>query len=471
MNHFARLPDELVQRIFSELEACEAFEKSQLRSVDRRFRRLVPDVHFKELKLQPDVECFGSDFEDLEVVDALEDYKALLDRSAYSVWKSTAQVVNAVLGVFGAITQLLGELSKASPALQCISFAGVRVSLSRSWPSVAEQRALGIVAPRTLQDVARSVLAALPSSSISSLHALPHLRELALGDDRHAGFCLCANETAKLAEIWPLSKKIRCAVRDGSALRELSVLPLEDMRVAVRSTDGLEEALESLQHKADSVRELRLPLEKLHNLELDLDAGAAGPIASGSSGPAAGRDPPPADSEEQRARFAALEAERDALREALCRAAAVVGRSVIDASGARAAKDAAERSAARIRKELEASRAEAARLRARVAELEAASAEQEADLAALAAAASDAAAKAAKKRKRDEPASASSGSAAQPAAGAAGAAASAAGGPRAAGGQENADAGGGRAPAPASAGGGKAGRPRSAPKPLATRNE
>eukprot|EP00741_Cyanophora_paradoxa_P000690 tig00000430_g664.t1 len=317
--------------------------------------------------------------------------------------------------------------------------------------------------------------------------------------------------SSKLAEIWPLLKKIRCAVLDGSALRELSVLPLEDLRVVVRSmnADGLEEALASL--KADTADDASGDLlvglgalEKLHTLDLHLDlskasdGGAAalnalaaglaaarwrglsadvrkpgsfcgwhsvsfcerfksGPLAiaagpSGSSGPAAG--PPPA--EEQLARLAGLQLQSKPealLREALCRAATVVGRSVIDASGARAAKEAAERSAARIRKELEASRAEAARLRARVAELEAASAEQEADLAALAAAASAALGPLTRGR-------------------AAGAAASAAGGPRAAGGQENAEAGGGRAPAPASApAGGKAGRPRSAPKPLATRNE
>eukprot|EP00741_Cyanophora_paradoxa_P016172 tig00000042_g15612.t1 len=50
-NPFDRLPDELVQRIFSELEATEAYEKSQLWSIDRRFRRLVQGVNWKELRV------------------------------------------------------------------------------------------------------------------------------------------------------------------------------------------------------------------------------------------------------------------------------------------------------------------------------------------------------------------------------------------------------------------------------------
>eukprot|EP00741_Cyanophora_paradoxa_P002548 tig00000605_g2472.t1 len=50
-NSFDRLPDELVQRIFSELEATEAYERIRLWAVDRRFGRLVRGVHWKELRI------------------------------------------------------------------------------------------------------------------------------------------------------------------------------------------------------------------------------------------------------------------------------------------------------------------------------------------------------------------------------------------------------------------------------------
>eukprot|EP00741_Cyanophora_paradoxa_P019323 tig00000215_g18652.t1 len=73
-----------------------------------------------------------------------------------------------------------------------------------------------------------------------------------------------AQHTSKLVETWPNLAKISCSVQNGEALKELSRLPLEELRVNVESlVEGpselaLEEALEAL--SADCVRLLELPL-------------------------------------------------------------------------------------------------------------------------------------------------------------------------------------------------------------------
>eukprot|EP00741_Cyanophora_paradoxa_P016127 tig00000042_g15568.t1 len=49
LNPFARLPDALVQKIFSGLDALEAYERSKLWAVDRRFRKLLSGVSWKRI--------------------------------------------------------------------------------------------------------------------------------------------------------------------------------------------------------------------------------------------------------------------------------------------------------------------------------------------------------------------------------------------------------------------------------------
>eukprot|EP00741_Cyanophora_paradoxa_P019321 tig00000215_g18650.t1 len=224
VNHFARLPDELVRRILSELEATEAYETCQLWSLDRR--------------------------------NSMEHYMACIDAAC-------------------AITELLAALSVASFPLEDVLFVSMLWWL---WPSEAKQRQLGIARPQSLAHVAGAFLSALQPAPLRSLEVedgalftalldaaalapgcLPHLRELIAS----RSFVSTAKQTSELVEIWPNLKSVSWSVRYGAALKELSRLPLEELRVSVEILDEeehaeLEEALEAL--SADSVRSLRLPL-------------------------------------------------------------------------------------------------------------------------------------------------------------------------------------------------------------------
>eukprot|EP00741_Cyanophora_paradoxa_P013309 tig00020684_g12852.t1 len=51
-NPFDQLPDELFSRILSRLELVDAYERSKLWSLDRRWRRLLTSVEFDELRLE-----------------------------------------------------------------------------------------------------------------------------------------------------------------------------------------------------------------------------------------------------------------------------------------------------------------------------------------------------------------------------------------------------------------------------------
>eukprot|EP00741_Cyanophora_paradoxa_P022065 tig00021434_g21300.t1 len=300
VNHFARLPDELVLRIFSELDAGEAYEKNQLRSVDRRFRQLASSVHFKDLRLQLPLDLdyllLSSDSD--EALECFEEHRAQLDRFTARVrskelagcrrlvvgfawsfkWDIAADLVSSATGVFVAITGLLEALSTAQQPLEQLGFA--EAGSWRQWPSLEDQRALGIAAPHSLETAASAFLAALPPASLSSLHfgsevddslfrtfldaaatvpgCLPRLRELNVSN---SGDGLYVDQALMLAEVWPRVEKISCSVRDGATLRALSGLPLTDVRVTVLSTDGLEGALEAL--RPESVRGVSLPDNEL----------------------------------------------------------------------------------------------------------------------------------------------------------------------------------------------------------------
>eukprot|EP00741_Cyanophora_paradoxa_P019325 tig00000215_g18654.t1 len=141
------------------------------------------------------------------------------------------------------------------------------------WPLEAKQRELGIAAPRSLEDVARSFLAALCPAPLRSLQlddwrfsstlvavATPrcfeNLRELRL---ENGALILKAEHTSKLVQMAPGLKTLSCSVHDGAALQHLLKLPLENLQVLrVTSNDGLEGVLEAPAFNANYLRVLFL---------------------------------------------------------------------------------------------------------------------------------------------------------------------------------------------------------------------
>eukprot|EP00741_Cyanophora_paradoxa_P019315 tig00000215_g18644.t1 len=278
VNHFARLPDELVQRIFSELEATEAYETCQLWSMDRRFRQIMRGVHWKELRLQ------------LLEADTFLDYT---QRHTKQLARATTRVKSGSLAgcrrlVVGAASAFLDSTREDSQeevegkiesvnamtdALAALSAAPVPledVCLSGDWRgwTVPREEDVTVELP-PLDDVARSFLAALRPAPLRSLQlddrglfsafvasaapgCFPLLRELRV----ERAFPISAQIVSRLAEVWPSATKISCCVSNGVALRQLSRLPLEELRVAVDANEGLEGALGAID--ADCVRSLRL---------------------------------------------------------------------------------------------------------------------------------------------------------------------------------------------------------------------
>eukprot|EP00741_Cyanophora_paradoxa_P019310 tig00000215_g18639.t1 len=251
VNHFARLPDELVQRIFSELEATEAYETCQLWSMDRRFRQIMRGVHWKELRLQ------------LLEADTFLDYT---QRHTKQLARATTRVKRGGGGKIesvNAMTDALAALSAAPVPLEDVCLSGDW----RGWTVPREEDVTVELPP--LDDVARSFLAALRPAPLRSLQlddrglfsafvasaapgCFPLLRELRV----ERAFPISAQIVSRLAEVWPSATKISCCVSNGVALRQLSRLPLEELRVAVDANEGLEGALGAID--ADCVRSLRL---------------------------------------------------------------------------------------------------------------------------------------------------------------------------------------------------------------------
>eukprot|EP00741_Cyanophora_paradoxa_P006799 tig00001041_g6575.t1 len=284
INHFERLPDELVQRIFIELEALEAYEKCRLWAVDRRFRRLSAGVHWQQLQIKPGICILEGN-----LLAHIAEYRRRLCRvaarvhngtlagcrrlhvapaSAFTFLSSaTKESLMASFAAANAITELLGALSVASAPLEHVRF--MLIKEWSSWPSEAKQRELGIGAPQSLVSIARAFQTALQPSRVRSVRlegiwftdaflsaatpgCLPLVRELDMDLP-----VLESEQTAKLARIWPGVTKLSCNLCDGEALQELASLPLEELRVSLGSDADLEGALKAL--KADSVRALRLP--------------------------------------------------------------------------------------------------------------------------------------------------------------------------------------------------------------------
>eukprot|EP00741_Cyanophora_paradoxa_P019249 tig00000215_g18584.t1 len=241
VNHFERLPDELVQRIFSELEATEAYEICQLWSLDRRSGALVG---CRQLVVG----------------------RGPRGPASTSTRTHTREDVQACLDGAYSLTEMLAALASAPVPLESVHLSGSW----KNWPATATQRQLGITATLSLEDVALDFLTALHPAPVRSLQlddeeltsafiaaavpgCHPRLRELRL-PRRAINF----EQTAKLVEVWPRLRELSCWLKDGRALRNLAALPLEDLRVSFDSNVDLEGALEALD--ADCVRKLRIPM-------------------------------------------------------------------------------------------------------------------------------------------------------------------------------------------------------------------
>eukprot|EP00741_Cyanophora_paradoxa_P019238 tig00000215_g18574.t1 len=288
-NHFERLPDELVQRIFSELDAAEAYETCQLWSLDRRFSRLMRGIRWQQLHLRAEPSVKGEH----NMLERLQGYGKKLNRFTKRV-KSKAlagcrQLVvgpacsrvqsldreyarkasEAGIDATYAIAELLAALAVAPVPLEAATFSKSCGPENFNWD------AFGAGDSPSLEEVVRTFQTALHPAPLRSLRlddpdlastfidstipeCLPHLRELQTatqGFDIH----LDDERTAKLAENWPRLIKLTCWVYDGAALQSLARLPLEELRVSIVSIydlGSLREALDAL--NAKSLRSLRI---------------------------------------------------------------------------------------------------------------------------------------------------------------------------------------------------------------------
>eukprot|EP00741_Cyanophora_paradoxa_P016089 tig00000042_g15530.t1 len=82
LNPFERLPDDVVQKIFSNLDALDAYEESMLWAVDRRFRQLLPGVLWKSISIDASRSHIPSDSDDNENYRDNENIKYAVRRSA-----------------------------------------------------------------------------------------------------------------------------------------------------------------------------------------------------------------------------------------------------------------------------------------------------------------------------------------------------------------------------------------------------
>eukprot|EP00741_Cyanophora_paradoxa_P020503 tig00000227_g19790.t1 len=249
-NPFDQLPDCLVQRILGELEATEAFETSELHAIDRRFRRLVCGVHWKELRIgsaaDPQLAAAAVDqqFEQLarRAIDRLQ-RGALLGAARVVVgtldlcggagrgargeqaYVYTADEIEACRKAVYALTKLLGALATGPVPLEEVVFDSFVI---RSWPDHAVEEEEAIASRRlSLESVAQSFLVALsPAAALRSLvcsgygepigrsiaatagalsgAAPPSLRSLVLED-----VDLSRDDVGALQRAWPALQRFR----------------------------------------------------------------------------------------------------------------------------------------------------------------------------------------------------------------------------------------------------------------------
>eukprot|EP00741_Cyanophora_paradoxa_P000032 tig00000057_g30.t1 len=276
INHFARLPDEIVHRIFSELEALDAYETCRLWSLDRRFRRLVGGVDWKHLRItprchEPRKQCCRNQYRKLLdrvtararngtlagcewlVIDfaspdiyGCEHISNPCTHNSCSCRDSHEKLLEASAKAAFALTEMLAALSAAAFPPEHVYFSDI----GRGWPDSVSR------------DIARAFQNALLPAPIRTLQlfgsyadrpmfldhfvpgVLPHLRNL----EWESG-TINYEIASKLVETWPRLKKIH---KDLEATVEICC-GLDDYW---ESMQELEEGLDSLD--PDCVRKLGL---------------------------------------------------------------------------------------------------------------------------------------------------------------------------------------------------------------------
>eukprot|EP00741_Cyanophora_paradoxa_P016897 tig00020943_g16318.t1 len=262
-NPFEHLPDEIVLRIFSELEALDAFECSKLWKLDRRFRRLCSSVEWKCLRIgggDPEHETFV--FPLSNAAPRLPDSRSggkELRRMAERVRRGTMRgvrrlaispvgvdmrkmdkaKVDALNECRGALKDLISALAGAPVPLEEVSFSRERFNLGYQpgWPSQPEQLAAGA---QSSADFA--------SSALSALLPCATVRTLAIDSREISRVALNPADSERIAQAWPELRSLSFGVYPhwlavathryserppGSALLPLARLAhLEELRVS-----------------------------------------------------------------------------------------------------------------------------------------------------------------------------------------------------------------------------------------------
>eukprot|EP00741_Cyanophora_paradoxa_P016074 tig00000042_g15518.t1 len=310
-NPFARLPDALVQQIFSNLDAGKAYEESKLWAVDRRFRQLLPGVLWKSLTLDVDRKTRAGS---LDPVQRSESFQKQLQRFTNRLQRR--QLLGVQFLAFQSVlpTELLhGLLSNdteedcdrrrmehgrrvtkcmtglfAAAATAAAPVKSVRFGSDwHWWLSAGRQRELSPLPVLSLKHVASSFLVALSPASLNSINlpcsnfsevvasvakpgCVPALRELrayhqsdsSCDDSEQLSRQSVASVIAAFSEL----RSLRVKVQDGAALQELAgCAHLEELEVSIKSGD---------EHAADALAAIAAgpsaaKLRKLHLSAVD----------------------------------------------------------------------------------------------------------------------------------------------------------------------------------------------------------
>eukprot|EP00741_Cyanophora_paradoxa_P016072 tig00000042_g15516.t1 len=281
LNPFARLPDALVQNIFSKLDALKAYEESKLWAVDRRFRQLLPGVLWTSLTVDAD----GRAHDDSEDIVISKQSLAQAVRRSASFQKQlqrftdrlgTRQMLGVEFLSIGSvlpnglrfsfedeeddrkemmmhgqritdrIISLLAAAATAAVPPESIDF-GVNWYYSRC--SSDRQRELGLD-PVSLKHVAASFLAALlPArlrciktfcfkfgealASVVTRECAPSLQKLHLYTSS-----LLRQNVARVVAAFSELRSLEITIEGGEALQEIAgCAHLEELEVFIRSVD------------------------------------------------------------------------------------------------------------------------------------------------------------------------------------------------------------------------------------------
>eukprot|EP00741_Cyanophora_paradoxa_P016082 tig00000042_g15524.t1 len=266
-NPFARLPDALVQQIFSNLDAGKAYEESKLWAVDRRFRQLLPGVLWKSITVDADVVPGAKDTE-LQAKIFQKQLQRFAERLGSrqmlgvkhldirlvlsSLWEDEnidegdGKMMQHAQDNANRIAGLLASAATAAVPLESIDFGADWYW----WRSTDIQRELGLIS-MSLEHVAALFMLALAPAPLKSMNVprscfaealammanpgcAPALREFK--SDHGTG--LSKQRVARLVAAFPALRSLNARVEGGEALQEIAgCAHLEELIVSIASLD------------------------------------------------------------------------------------------------------------------------------------------------------------------------------------------------------------------------------------------